>query len=231
MEGGNTRAFQILDRWRSNLKAAYRDTSDDSYITRGGIREAMHGLERISDVIVKGGRLPKEGLLRHCYGPGSDWSDHAVARDASSYLSRAVNDLKAAGYDLEPKTNVAAWFPESTRPQDIRKTVWGSAWTDHVENEKIGAAVGLTKDGKFRIAEALMTEEPGARNVSWRWNRETHELKEHAIYAARESIAKTLRAEQQTPEPTVALTGKSAAMKYGGNDAPGRSITPPSRSR
>jgi hypothetical protein len=228
----NNRAFQILNGWRESLEHSWLGTSDDSYITRGEIRAAAHAVSRIGELIAKGERLPKEGLLAHCYGPGTDWSDHAVARGASSYLDRVAGDLKQAGYDIEPNVKAGAWFAESAHPRDVRTIVWESPWSDHAEGEKIGQVVGALRNGQFRTAEVSMTEEPGARYVSWKWNAETYALKEHAIYAARESIARTLKDERQMEMPGNAEVRESPAQKYGGGSEPIESeLPPPRRSR
>lgn len=122
---------------------------------------------------------------------------------------------------------------------EIRKIVWKGRWVQTDEGRTIRGAVGQTYDGKYRSAEVSLYEQYGPTGrvafsgESSEWNDKSYTHKEHAIYAARESVARTLKAEQQIEigAPMTVVTERSPAAKYGGDDAPGHELKVPSRSR
>jgi len=121
----------------------------------------------------------------------------------------------------------------------IRKIVWDGPYVETDQGRTIRGAVGRTYGGKYRVAEVSLHQEIGPTNKvsfseeNWKWGERFYSHKEHAIYAARESVARTLKAEQwiEFGAPMTVATGKSPAAKYGGNDIPSKAIRPPSRSR
>ena len=118
----------------------------------------------------------------------------------------------------------------------IRKTVWNGPWVETDEGRTIRGAVGLTHQGEYRHAEVSLYQEYGPTGrvsfsaESSKWNDKIYSYKEHAIFAARESIARALKEERHVEIPDEAEV-RNAVTKYGGNDTQDRSITPPSRSR
>jgi hypothetical protein len=117
----------------------------------------------------------------------------------------------------------------------IRRIVWDGPHVETDEGRTIRGAVGVTYGGAYRAAEVSLHREYGPTGrvaveaESYRWDTKLHAHKEHAIFAARDSVARTLKAERQIEIPGKAES--SPAAKYGGNDTQNRSITPPSRSR
>ena len=136
---------------------------------------------------------------------------------------------------------------------DVRKIVWRGPFVETGKDaglsvqpgeysmyREVSGAVGITGSGHYKAAQVGRLEvrngkgEAELRVEHWAWNEKPHAIKEQAIFAAREWVAQSvengrkLRAEPAGEHPA---PEKSAAAKYGGNDAPGRELKPPSRSR
>jgi hypothetical protein len=119
----------------------------------------------------------------------------------------------------------------------IRRIVWSGPYAETGEGRTIRGAVGVTYHGKYRFAEFSLRQEQGpdgrvaSSSESSKWSDRFYTHKEHAIYAARESIARTLRAERQVEIPDMAEGEMSPALKYGANTKASCEVHMPRRSR
>jgi len=121
----------------------------------------------------------------------------------------------------------------------IRKIVWDGKYVE-TDQRIVRGAVGQTTDGGYKSAEVHLYLERGPSgrisesHESWKWNGKVHPEKDHAIFAARQEVERTINNDRQSHEPVEIQTkaGAKAAQKYGGaNETPERSITLPTRSR
>lgn len=118
----------------------------------------------------------------------------------------------------------------------IRKVVWDGPWVETDEGRRIRGAVGQTHQGEYRYAEVSLYQEygPGGR-VSFsaetpHWNDKLYAHKEHAIFAVRDTVQRSVERDRR-PEQSVEADRESSAKKYGGQDAPSSEVKAPSRSR
>lgn len=118
----------------------------------------------------------------------------------------------------------------------IRKIVWNGPWVDTDEGRTIRGAVGQTYDGKYRSAEESLYEWHGPTGrvafsgENSEWNDKSYTHKEHAIFAARETVQRSVERDRQ-PEDSMTPRRESSAEKYGSTEPPERELPPPRRSR
>jgi hypothetical protein len=125
-------------------------------------------------------------------------------------------------------------------PNSIKKIVWDGPYVETDEGRMVRGAVGLTHIGNYRAAQVTLYREHGpASRVAhsaedWQWNQKPYAYKEQAIFVARESVAHTVRNDQQIEGPVRegGATHGSVAKKYGDtSQALQRELPPPSLSR
>jgi hypothetical protein len=119
----------------------------------------------------------------------------------------------------------------------IRKIVWNGPWVETDEGRTIRGAVGQTHHGEYRSAEVSLdrdyelTGSVSGRSESSKWDDTTYKYKEQAIFAARETVQRSVERDR-SPEQSSPPDRKSSAQKYGGGSEPIESeLPPPRRSR
>jgi hypothetical protein len=114
---------------------------------------------------------------------------------------------------------------------EIRKIVWNGPWVETNEGRTISSAVGQTYDGKYRFAEVSVYREHGPFSAeSYSWDQRSFPHKEHAIFAARETMQRSVGLDARSEE-SFEPHRISSAEKYGCQDAPPPEVKRPSRSR
>ena len=125
----------------------------------------------------------------------------------------------------------------------IRKTVWDGPVVETDEGRTIRGTVGATYGGAYRAGEISMYREagPGGRvafsGESCTWSDRVYAHKEHAIYAAREIVARTVSNDRREDEKVQAHADKSVpprgstAQKYGASASKEQDAPEQKRSR
>ncbi|HTV55347.1 MAG TPA: hypothetical protein VMI06_10565 [Terriglobia bacterium] len=118
----------------------------------------------------------------------------------------------------------------------IRKIVWNGPWVHTDEGRTIRGAVGRTYDGKYRSAEVSLYELHGPTGrvafsgESSQWNDKPYTHKEQAIFAARETVQRSVERDRH-PEESVTSRRRSGAEKYGASETLSQELPGQRRSR
>ena len=90
---------------------------------------------------------------------------------------------------------------------EVRKIVWNGPWVETDEGRTIRGSVGQTYGGQYRSAEVSLYEEHGptgrvafSRETS-EWNNKRYAHKEQAIFAARETVQRSVERDRHTQKP------------------------------
>jgi hypothetical protein len=182
----------------------------------------------------------KLGQIRNQAYAGSGWQRESENNfvDGVMDVSEKIRRPDLRRYFMNEATKSSEYLRQvrDALAGSIRKIVWNGPWVHTDEGRTIRGAVGQTYDGKYRSAEVSLYEwhVPTGRvafsGENSEWNDKSYTHKEHAIFAARETVQRSVGLDARSEE-SFEPHRISSAEKYGCQDAPRHALKPPSRSR